>query len=152
MFSSQKSRERTKKTKEVKIDLINKKQKAKKYLILWSKIWQTLTSLFKKKVKYERGVPLQLVTAARGCRRMAETWVPQQLQSRSPLCKGATVPPGDGHIHDGWQVVWKAEEELAEVTIKETPERTVTKMELCWSAGHTKESHNLFNCLNKQIS
>ena len=94
MFSSQKSGERTKKTKEVRQILLIKKQKAKKYLILWSKIWQTLTSLYKKKVKYERGVPLQLATAARGCRRMAGTRVPQQLQSRSPLCRGATVPPG----------------------------------------------------------
>lgn len=34
MFSSQKSRESTKKTKEVKIDLINKKQKAKEHPIL----------------------------------------------------------------------------------------------------------------------
>ena len=62
----------------------------------------------------------------------------------------------DGHAHDGWRWSGKLktteqEEGLAEVTIKEAPERTETKREFCWSAGHTKESRNLFNCLNKQI-
>ena len=98
MFSSQKSRESTKKTKEVKIDLINKNRKQRNTQFCETKFEKLLQDCSRKKVKYEGGAQLQLVTAARDCLRMAGAQVAQQLQGRPRSAEG----PQPAHSPPRW--------------------------------------------------
>ena len=161
MFSSQKSRESTKKTKEIKIDLNNEKQKTNKQKnrkqrntrFCETKLDKLLQVCSRKKVRYERGCA-PAGDCGQGLPTNGGSTGSPAAPGQPPLCRGATVHPQSTTTADrrpGKRTAAEQEEQLAEATTTEAPEGTGTETRLCCSAGHTKESPHLFNCLNKQI-